>query len=54
MSSQQPEIWLPTSQMHVTVQGDVVTITETMTMEKRKVKKTAGFAEKEKSNDDSA
>ena len=43
-----PEIWIPTSQMHVTVEEGKVSIKETMTMEKRKVKKTAGFSEKSK------
>lgn len=37
--------------MNVTVQGDKVTIWETMTMEKKKIKQQAGFTEKEKSDE---
>ena len=44
----QREIWLPTSEMNVSVRDGEVEITETMTMELRKVKKPAGFAEKER------
>ena len=38
------EMWLPTSEMKVTVVEGVVTVWEEMTMEKKVVKKPAGFA----------
>ena len=44
----QQEIWLPTSTMNVTVTDGKVAITESMTMELRKVKKPAGFVGKPK------
>ena len=40
---EQKEIWLPTSEMNVRVQGETITIWEDMKMEKRKVKRAAGF-----------
>ena len=45
---EQHEIWLPTSKMLVSVKDGEVDITETMTMELRKAKRPAGFAEKER------
>lgn len=44
----EPEIWLPTSEMKVTVQDGKVYISETMVMQQRKVKRPAGFVEEKK------
>ena len=50
----EPEIWLPTSEMKVMVEDGKVRIWETMTMERGKVKRPAGFTDEKKEGDDRA